>query len=101
VNGKGEVSLKPLDGRPERKIADCASSAFAVAADGIYCWGRMGSDNKYPLLLHRLSDGVATELSRVPFRDPHGLAVSAEGNTVFYTAGHGRSPDIMLIEGFR
>jgi len=110
-----EVFAKPLDGRPERRVVDFVRSdrEFAVAAKGIYYWGRVDErDRTAPFMVLDLASGAATVLARsapsgaaAPLppsdRAAVGISVSPDGKTILCTMVVGSGSDVMMIENFR
>ena len=92
----------PLNGGPARQLVDCVRWAnFGSSPRGIhYVACGEGSDPRVHLLDPRSGrDRVLGRLEK-PGGTP-GLAVSADGTTIFYTRLSGATANLMLVENFR
>jgi len=93
---------KPLAGGPEQKIVDfVAFRAFTIVEDGIYCVGRKGENDQYPLQFIRLLTGQIQELAKLDHPGNYGLTVSPDRKTFLFTKDTSLGADLMLVENFR
>jgi hypothetical protein len=94
----GGLHAKPLDGGPERLLVQGVRD-FAVVDRGIFYVGAAVKDGKMPLMFYDFTSQASHELGRIAWT--MGLAASADGKSVLYSATLDTGKDLMLIENFR
>ena len=95
---------QPLAGGPERQIAACVGTTFAVGLAGVYtldCWS-----GPPPLFLRDPATGRGRLLGKLdraarPEGAPEGFTVSPDGKTILYTRVVNQGKDLMMIDNFR
>jgi hypothetical protein len=91
-----------LNGGPERQVADSVClRGFTLAAQGIYYLRGTLGQGKSAIMLLDPDSGKSRLVSRIEGFAYLGLTVSADGKTVFFSAGNQMGADLMLVEGFR
>jgi len=104
-SGRGDSALLalPLAGGTARQLVACVKwSRFAVTGSRVYyvpCTADASNPEVRVLDTGSKTDVVFARIDRLP--NTHGLAVSPDGNTVYFTRRSRESADLMLIEGFK
>jgi Tol biopolymer transport system component len=91
---------QPLDGGPQRQIAACMGTGFAVGPGGVYA---MDCRHRGPasLFLRDPTTGQGRLLGKLERDSQGGLTVSPDGKTFLYTRVVSEGSNLMMIENFR